>query len=369
MHQLDRRKFLRLCTIGASCITSTSLLAASHSPKYLSAYSTRLKHYGVAIISHKGEILHTHDLPSRGHAFAINPVSKQIYCISRRPANTIDVLHSSGTLLTRIKSKESRHFYGHAACSHDGRYLYTSENNLHDGTGVIGVRDTVNDFLLVNEFSSYGIGPHSIQRSPDNQYLIIANGGIHTHPRTGRKPLNGHSMSPSLVFIDIHTGKLHRKSTLPAEYRLNSIRHIAVNNHNHVFIALQNQGELSAQEILLAEYNYTNNKLSEITIPPHIQPLLKGYLGDIVLDQSQHILATTSPRGDLILFYDIVQKKLWHESFVDTCGLQASHRAHEFIISNGQGDIRYYHANTHKYHVRSLPSHPMIHWDNHIVAL
>jgi hypothetical protein len=278
-------------------------------------------------------------------------------------------LHTNGTLITRIYNKPSRHFYGHATCSVDGRYLYTTENNLKNGSGIIGVRDTLHNFTLVHEFSSQGIGPHSIQRSSDNQYLVIANGGIHTHPRTGRKTLNKDSISPSLALIDIHTGKPHRKVQLAGKYHHNSIRHIAINNHNHVFIALQNQETFSEEEVLLAHYDYTKDTLSPIAIPKNIQPLLKGYLGDIVLDKSQQILATTSPRGNLVLFYDIEKKMLWHESFIDTCGLQASHHSGEFIISSGQGTIRNYRMNTKNIYTRALASHPLIRWDNHIVTL
>lgn len=370
---MHRRKFLQLCALGTSCFASHTVHAFNKrtTPMFISAYSDALGQYGIATINNNGEIIQQHELPSRGHSFATNPASKQIYAISRRPENTIDVLNPNGSLLTRIYSKDNRHFYGHAACSVDGRFLYTSENNLDDGSGVIGVRDTLSDFSLVNEFSSYGIGPHSIQRSPCNQFLIVANGGIQTHPNTGRKRLNKKTMSPSLVFIHIATGALHRKAQLPEENRLNSIRHFTVNKKNDVFIALQNQGDFSSQEVLLAQYHYNNNTLLEIPIPHTIQPLLKGYLGDIILDESQQTLAATSPRGDNILFYDIAEKKLWSETFIDTCGLQAYHEKNTFIISNGQGVIRLYHIDTRTQTSQKMPLllHANMKWDNHIVAI
>ena len=80
-----------------------------------------------------------------------------------------------------ISAATGRHFYGHGCLSADKSVLFTTENDYDAVKGVIGIRDA-KDFQSVGEYSSYGIGPHDIHLMPDGKTLVVANGGIQTHP-------------------------------------------------------------------------------------------------------------------------------------------------------------------------------------------
>ena len=45
-------------------------------------------------------------------------------------------------------------------------------------------------FRRIGEFDNHGIGTHDISVSDDGRMLVIANGGIETHPDFGRTKLN-----------------------------------------------------------------------------------------------------------------------------------------------------------------------------------
>ncbi len=77
------------------------------------------------------------------------------------------------------------HFYGHGHFSPDGRLLYASENDFDGNRGVIGVYDAKDRFKRIMEFDAGGIGTHDMTVSDDGRLLIIANGGIETHPISG----------------------------------------------------------------------------------------------------------------------------------------------------------------------------------------
>jgi hypothetical protein len=79
-----------------------------------------------------------------------------------------------------------RHFYGHAAFSRDGRVLFTSENDIPRGRGVVAVRDA-DDLRVLAEIPSFGVGPHELVALPDGHTLAIANGGLFTDLADGKR--------------------------------------------------------------------------------------------------------------------------------------------------------------------------------------
>ena len=367
---MNRRQFLRY-GVGSLISGYTSLLVGEAVVNNnavittVSASSNDSGEYFITTINHKNHILHQHKLPSRGHATAVSHRYQRIFCISRRPENTISVFNFKGSLLQRIEIPAERHLYGHAVCDNDGKVLYTTENNINDGSGKISAWDVNNKTTLAGTFSSYGIGPHDITLSFDQQYLIVANGGIHTHPQSGRKKLNIDTMSPSLVFIDRISGKLHKRLQLPSIYQHNSIRHLAKDKQGNIFIALQNQLKNNPYEVLLARYDKGHDRLIPFEIPTNIASRLQGYIGSITLDSSQTIVAATSPRGNCALFYTCDGRFLYHLENDDVCGIRAGKNSGEFILSNGKGELTHCLAGK-KLSILSTQHYENTHWDNHL---
>jgi uncharacterized protein len=375
---INRRKLLHcgvasLLTGYASMVFGESVFRSEcHSTakkesnsRILSASSNDRGEYFLTITDNNNRLLYQHQLPSRGHAITVNQRHQRIFCISRRPENMISVLSMEGELLQRISTPPERHLYGHAVCDSNGDFLYTTENNISDGNGRIGVWDIRKQTALLTTFSSYGVGPHDIALSHDQQYLIVANGGIRTAPQSGRKKLNIDTMSPSLVFIDRVSGQLHKRLQLPSRFQHNSIRHLATDDQGNVFIALQNQLKNNPNELLLIRYDKIKDQLIPLQVPTHLVTRLQGYIGSIALDHSQSVIGATSPRGNCVLFYSIDGTFLYHLNNEDICGIQAGHTTGEFILSSGKGEIIRCLARE-KLSILSARKHNSIYWDNHL---
>ena len=84
--------------------------------------------------------------------------------------------------------------------------LFTTENDYNGKRGVLGIRDS-QSLQPVGEYATDGLDPHDVQLLPDGKTLVVANGGIETHPDFGRRKLNLDTMQPSLVYLDSETGK------------------------------------------------------------------------------------------------------------------------------------------------------------------
>ena len=92
--------------------------------------------------------------------------------------------------LSTLSSVPGRHFFGHGAFSPDGRLLYATENDFDNARAVVGVYDVGSGFARIGEFGTQGVGAHELLLSPDGELLVVANGGIETHPDYGRAELN-----------------------------------------------------------------------------------------------------------------------------------------------------------------------------------
>ena len=78
--------------------------------------------------------------------------------------------------------------------------------------------------------------------SGDGRNLVIANGGIRTHPGAPREKLNLPTMAPSLAYVDAASGTLRATHTL--DHHFLGIRHLAVGPGDLVCVALQHEGPL-----------------------------------------------------------------------------------------------------------------------------
>ena len=189
--------------------------AAPSGPLYLSARADVTGGYRVSGFAEDGTSLFDLPLPGRGHSFAARPDGGAAAHFARRPgrfALVLDLLRS--TIAHRVETPAGRHFYGHGVFSPDGRLLYATENDFDAERGVIGVYDAHAGYRRVGELPSHGIGPHEIGLLSDGKTLVVANGGIATHPDLPRVKLNLPTMAPSLCFVDRRSGALRRELTL-----------------------------------------------------------------------------------------------------------------------------------------------------------
>jgi hypothetical protein len=302
---LDRRAFL--AGAGSSLLsgvtTSHADMALQSDALFASAMLKSDGTFGAAVYTESGEIVRQIDLPARGHDVAINPVSGKLVVFARRPGTFAIAFGGPRAEPFMIASETGRHFYGHGVFSNDGKLLFATENDFENAAGKIGVYDATSDFQRVGEFDSYGMGPHEMALLPDGKTLVVANGGIETHPDFGRQKLNLATMRSLIVMINVRDGHLIAKDETPLEMRQLSLRHMSVDNHGDVFIGAQSQKKNDVPASLLWRFNEAQG-LEQLPQPRDVSSALRGYVGSIEISSDGRRLAVSSPVAETILTLD-----------------------------------------------------------------
>ena len=241
MTPIGRRRFLAaLATAGAAPMLGARTFTAR---RYVGCRVDHEGRYLASVFDESGAILHDVSLPGRGHGFAVHPSTGHLVVFARRPGEWASVVDpATGAEVRRLSATEGRHFYGHGAFRPDGAVLYTSENRFEDGRGIIGVWDVVSGWKRIHEWPSHGVGPHEIRVLRAGTRLAVANGGIRTHPDTGRAKLNLDAMVSSLAVLDTADGGLVRSQSLGERLRRLSIRHLDIDRDFRIVVAMQHEG-------------------------------------------------------------------------------------------------------------------------------
>ncbi len=313
-----------------------------------------------------GRLLAAVDLPDRGHGCAVDPAGRAAVVFARRPNRFAVAFHPrSGQVIASLEAPGDRHFYGHGAFSGDGRLLYTTENDFDDERGVIGVWDAADAYARVAEFDTHGIGPHDIRLLADGHTLVVANGGIATHPESGRRKLNVAEMDPSLALVDGRVGGLVAQCRLPRDLHKLSIRHLALGRSGAIVAAMQYEG--SEEDTPPLVLSWTGGEPVLHQAPEDIQRAMRNYCGSVAMDVSGAGIAASAPRGNLVTFWDGGSGDCLHAlSVEDGCGVSATRAPHEFLITSGTGQRIIY--NFARRRVRVLQAAPGTSWDNHVVT-
>ena len=329
-------------------------------PAYLSAGALADGSYVLCGITGRLEVLFQIPLPDRGHAAAAHPKRPEAVAFARRPGTFAVVIDcATGKPTAWMEAPQGRHFYGHGTFSADGRLLYTTENDFDAGEGRIGVWDATAGYRRVGEFASGGIGPHDIKRLPERDTLVVANGGIDTHPDTGRSKLNLPTMRPNLSYIE--AGTIIDAVELNPDAHQNSIRHLAVGRKGEVALGMQWQGEAAPSSLVGIHSMGQTPQL--LDCPPDDLRKMQGYIGSIALSDDGASIAVTSPRGGLVHIYGAASGTLAAvHAAADVSGVAA--HPDGFAVTTGTGDL----LTIGETGISRRASGPII-WDNHLVAI
>ncbi|WP_299986704.1 DUF1513 domain-containing protein [uncultured Ruegeria sp.] len=355
----NRRGFIAgLVTASLAPVPAWASVGA---PSFLAAALFPDGYYRLSGLDQAGVILFSIPLPARGHAAAAHPFKAQAVAFARRPGTFAIVIDcQSGSIIRQLEAPKGRHFYGHGTFSADGTRFFTTENDYEAAEGVIGVWDAVS-FTRLGEFSSGGTGPHDMQLLPDGNTLVIANGGIETHPDTGRTKLNLSTMQPNLSYID-HSGSIRAQVELPPALRKNSIRHLAVRGDGLVGFAMQWQGGLTEYPPLLGLHALGKDPLL-LSAPEADQSTLQGYAGSIAFSADGQSIAITCPRGDALHRFDVTSGA-FAEAFAlkDVCGLGSGIKG--LVFTTGTGAFGALDPAGAEISARSDCQ-----WDNHLIPI
>ncbi|MGJ8611076.1 MAG: DUF1513 domain-containing protein [Octadecabacter sp.] len=312
-----RRQFI--AGLLATGLAPKPTWADAGSPAYLSAAALPDDSYVLCGIDSALNVTFRLPLPDRGHAAAAHPTRPEAVAFARRPGTFAVVIDCiTGAQKAMLSAPTGRHFYGHGAFSLDGAQLFTTENDYGVGRGVIGIWDVTSGYTRIGEWDSGGIGPHDIKRLPNSDTLVIANGGIDTHPDSGRTKLNIPTMQPNLTYMA--DGRIMGTMSLPAALHKNSIRHLAVAPDGRVAFGMQWQGD-SAIETLVGHHRIGENMTLMYDAQDRVRDM-QGYVGSIAFSNDGQTIVVTSPRGGAVQFYDPQTARMTGATLIaDVCGV------------------------------------------------
>lgn len=370
--ETERRKALVLIAGilkgGLLYSLTQSRIASGQVPVFASAYKSQQGGFGAVWFSPDGIGTSEIRLPSRGHSIAMRPGASESVLFARRPGTFAIVFNPmDGRLVKNLKSGQGRHFCGHGAFEPEGRLVYATENDYGNGRGVIGVYDVSESYRRIAEFPSYGIGPHEIRCYPDDETLVVANGGILTHPDNPRVKMNLPTMESSLCYINRKNGRLLAKFSLADQFRQLSIRHIDVNPAGIVGVAMQYEGP-SGDIVPLIGLHDGKSEVKLVHEPLSVIRSMKNYCGSIAFDVSGEVMAVSSPRGGCVtLWNSSVPGFLSSINIADACGIAPGMNDGQFLVS-GRGTLAFIQARSSQKKSLFLPGYENTQWDNHLCS-
>lgn len=363
--QITRRSALAL--LGAAAAFPLTARAAAGGRLYLNAYGEK-GGFGLAAFDADGTIKYQLPLPQRGHSFTHTADGRTAVAFSRRPGSFALVFDPiAGRAIHTIDAAENRDFCGHGAFTPDGKLLFATEVIGSTGDGVLGIYDARDGWKRVGETRTLGLDPHEVKLMPDGRTLVVANGGILMRADMPRLKLNLEDMDPSLVYLDARDGKVIRQVKPAHELRQLSTRHIAIDRHGRVAVAMQYEGpeEDAVPLVALHDAPAGAKEFTYLPMPEEQRAAMQQYCGSATVDDSGRYLAVSSPRGNRVLVWDMESRALVQVGEArDVCGIAPRLDA-GFVASNGLG--RLYKLQTGG-RIEDLAARSRLQWDNHMVV-
>ncbi|ASJ76514.1 DUF1513 domain-containing protein [Granulosicoccus antarcticus] len=333
--------------------------------------------YVAVVFDDQAKIVASVPIGARAHGAASHLQSQRACLFARRPGmfmNTFDRRTPGVHAVTEPVG--GRHFYGHGAYSQNGKLLFATENDFDGMRGVLGIYDASRHYERIGELDTAGVGPHEVLRVPGTSLLLVANGGIHTHPDSGRDKLNIETMEPNLALIDSRDGKLLARHVLPAELHQVSIRHLACADDGVVWFAAQYEGEevaiaglagsISIEQSMQSFHAGVSGKgLTLVEVPAALQARMTHYVSSVAVAGDYALF--TSSKGGVVFQVNRRTSQIDETISIRDCsgvtprlvsGLDGA------LVTSGTGEIVRLDAEG----MTSLAMHTL-QWDNHVYPI
>jgi hypothetical protein len=372
----SRRKFLLgLTSLGGIGVISSlntftdiplTALLSSQQQWLVSCGKDRQGNFFVAAFDLSGKLISQIPLPARGHDVIAMP-SKPGHAVvfARRPGQFIfEVDFRQGSIIKRVNVGLERRLYGHGVLIDNDGLLLTTENDYQLARGLIVVRDTTN-YQVVGQYDSGGVGPHQLAVMPNSngKQIVIANGGIQTHPEHGRKKLNLATMQPNLAYMSLPSGQIDDTFELANKHL--SIRHLDVSSSGKVVAGLQYQGRPN-DEVPLAISHHGEAQLSALNAEQSTWRSMKHYTSSVCINSDNNTVAITCPRANLVTYWQLNSGDFM-ASYKIKDGAGVTLIADNFIVSTGRGRIVSQQEPMQGYSIRG--DFEPLQWDNHMNAI
>lgn len=316
------------------------------------------------------QLLHLHQasdlLPShwRGHQVAVSPDRRYLVSVARRPGRQLLIQDRQTKTHQFLEAEPGRHFYGHGIFSDDGSLFYCTENDYENARGCIGVYIVDQGFSRKEEWSSFGTGPHQLAwlRHQGQTLMVVANGGIETHPDYPRIKLNLDSMAPNISYLT-DEGVLFDQAW-PGHHQL-SLRHLDTSADGRVWIGAQYQGEVYESPELVFHHAPGEESLTTVTATPSLWTDLKAYIASVSCHPREDTVCVTAPRDNRIILWQRSTGRMIREmALADCAGVCAHPEWPLYYVSSGEGSLAAFDArNGDRLWLQHFEG---IHWDNHL---
>lgn len=370
----SRRRFL-LASASLGAVATGGLLFSSQSnarpDTLLSAFEDARGDQYVGGLSLRNEEVFGTRVPMRAHGCAVHPNDpNRVLFFARRPGTqAFELDRTTMKASTVFTTREGRHLAGHGTYSANGDLLLTPEHDYERARGVVVVRDARN-FAVVGEMDTHGIDPHEIAWMPDGRSLLVANGGIMTHPRSFRRKLNIPTMDPSLCVLDAESGDCKEQWRLPDH--LLSIRHVAMTSDGITAVGLQYEGNKQAVPGIVALYrpgvSGKQARFSLLTAPAEETPRFQGYVASVAISAAHDLIAAACPYAGGVACWSLRDERyLGFIAASETYGL--SRLADGSILASQRDGTAYGLDETRlRSQFLKIASAQPIRWDDHWLA-
>lgn len=361
---IDRRGVLAIAAAFGVAPAAALAALAKGEDLYIAA-RRRAGRFEVAVFDARGEDRLVVPLEARGHSFAVSGDRTYAVAFARQPGRFAVNIDLSGRTRPQIVAAEpDRHFFGHGAFADRGRLLVATENDYDGERGVLGIYDTGDGLKRIGEFASGGLDPHEIVTMPDGRTLCVANGGLLTHPDYGKLPLNRDSMAPSLAYVDARTGDILERVALDPVFHQLAFHHLAVDASGAVWVGGQYHGPPDDRPPLVGRHR-RGEPIEMVPGPPEILRRLDNYIGAVAVDASGTIVATSSPKGGAVAYWDAASGDcLGMTELRDACGVAGTGATSHFRLASGTGHMIDADMDAG---VRVVtPPSESLSWDNHL---
>ncbi len=266
------------------------------------------------------------------HGVVPNPARPQTAVLfEKKGKGSCEVDLVTGRVLRSIETVAERQFYGHGAFLPDGARLFATETVTEgDYEGVIAVRDG-KTFEPLGTFPSHGSSPHDCRLIDDGKVLVVANGG---HAYDAGVPA-------SVTWVEVSSGKLLDKVDVP-DPKLNA-GHFALTGGDLVIVSAPRDGLPDFAEANGGVTLRPNGgRATTMHDPAPVTSLLKGETLSVCLHEPSRVAACTTPRGDLVTFWDLDTLSLVKAHVLPKArGVTLTLDQQHFVISHGIVDVSF----------------------------
>lgn len=306
-------------------------------------------------------------VPMRAHGCAVHPTDpNRVLFFARRPGTQAFELDlASNRVSLAFETRAGQHLSGHGVFSPQGDLLFTPEHDYERIRGVVSVRDT-RTYEVIAEIDTRGIDPHEIVWLAERRQLLVANGGILTHPRSYRRKLNIETMDPSLCVLDAANGECLEQWRL--REHLLSIRHLSIASDGVAAIGLQYEGPREQAPSVVAVYR-PGEGIFQLECPFDALRRLNGYVASVCVSEANDLIAASCPYGEGVA--------CWSKRSGEFRGIVSAREAYG-LSRGGDGSIYASRRDGTAFeigktrlrsHFLKIESTKPIRWDDHWVAV